>query len=527
MHYPPPKPAWKGIGMKRILSKDRHVIVQIISYLYILLFIYTAISKLLDFENFGIQLAQSPLLSAYAGLIAPSVIIIELLIVLLLCIKATRLTGLYASFFLMIAFTVYIYLILNYSDFIPCSCGGIIEELSWTEHLIFNLVFAALALVGIVLVEKEKGTPTLAVVLKTVLPSLMAVGVVVALFLSSEHIIKKENNFIRRFGQHPIRDEKAFDLGVNSYYFAGIADGQVYLGNVTAPLILTTVDTALTTKTEIKIQLDNTDHPFRNIQMKVTPPWFYLYDGSVPVIYRGHLGDSLARTVSYADAYFSQLEVTDSLNFAIRTQSAETKSQVLGKLALDQEPKVTLHDGLLEKQVDGVFDTDGQLLRDDMTGELIYIYFYRNQFLVMDSSLHLSRRLHTIDTISRAQVQVRSLSDGRHKMGAPPLQVNKRSAVHNRVLFNESNLMGKFESREMWNRAAIIDMYRTDRQEYLGSFYVYNRGDNKMARMIVTDKYFFVLSGNEIVRYRFAQSVTRHFIKTGDAENLEQSRQQH
>ena len=251
-----------------------------------------------------------------------------------------------------------------------------------------------------------------------------------------------------------------------------------------------------------------------------------MYDGSVPVIYRGQLGDSLARTVSYADAYFSQLEVMDSVNFTFRTQGAKTKEQVLGSLRLDQnpleqDPKVTLNHDLLEKQVDGVFDTDGQLLRDDITGELVYIYFYRNEFLVTDSSLHLSRRLHTIDTISRVQVRVRSLSDGRHQMGAPPMQVNKRSAVHNRVLFNESNLMGKFESREMWQKAAIVDMYRTDRQEYLGSFYVHNRGGHKMAWMIVTDEYLFVLSGNEIVRYRFAQPVTRHF-KTGEVENLKE-----
>lgn len=100
------------------------------------------------------------------------------------------------------------------------------------------------------------------------------------------------------------------------------------------------------------------------------------------------------------------------------------------------------------------------------------------------------------------------------------MQVNKRSVVHNRMLFNESNQMGKYEPRKMWQQASIIDMYRTDRQEYLGSFYVHNRGSHKMARMIVTDEHLFVLSGNEIVRYRFAQSITRHFIKTGDAENL-------
>lgn len=142
--------------MQKLHPKYQLLFVQVTSYLYILLFVYTSISKLLDFDNFRVQLAQSPLLSAYAGLIAPLVILVELFIVLLLCLKGTRLIGLYGSFFLMIAFTVYIYLILNYSDFIPCSCGGIIEKLGWTEHLIFNTAFSILALVAIVLSEKRK-----------------------------------------------------------------------------------------------------------------------------------------------------------------------------------------------------------------------------------------------------------------------------------------------------------------------------------------------------------------------------------
>ena len=510
--------------MQKLHPKYQLLFIQGTCYLYILLFVYTSISKLLDFENFRVQLAQSPLLSAYAGLIAPLVILVELFIVLQLCLNGTRLIGLYGSFFLMIAFTVYIYLILNYSDFIPCSCGGIIEKLGWTEHLIFNTAFSILALVAIVLSEKEKGARSSLVALKSILPSLVAAGVVAGLFLSSEHIIKKENNFIRRFGQHPIRDEKAYDLGVNSYYFAGMSGGQIYLGNVTAPLVLTRIDTALIMKKAVKIKLDNATHSFRFIQLQVNPPHFYLYDGTVPVIYRGLIGDSLAHTISLEDSYFSQLEVIDSTNFVFRAQSSKTKTQVLGKLSLNHNPKVTLNETLLEKQVDGVFDTDGQLLRDDINGKLAYIYAYRNEFLVMDGNLNLLQKLHTIDTISRAQVKVQSLSDGSHRMDAPPLQVNKKSAVYGQVLFNESNLMGKFESREMWQRAAIVDMYRTGKQEYLGSFYVQNRGKNTMARMLATDKHFFVLSGNEIVRYRFAPAVMQYF-KTGEAENLDQSRQ--
>ena len=510
--------------MQKFLSKYLSLFVQVTSYLYILLFVYASLSKLLDFENFRVQLAQSPLLSAYAGLIAPSVILVELFIVLLLFLRKTRLIGLYGSFFLMVAFTVYIYLILNYSDFIPCSCGGIIEKLGWTEHLIFNIAFAVLALVAVIILEKEKGTRTRMVVIKSVLPSLVSAGIVAVLFLSSEHIIKKENNFIRRFGQHPIRDEKVYDLGVNSYYFAGMSGGKIYLGNVTTPLVLTSIDTALTTKKAVKIKIDPAGHAFRSIQLKVLHPYFYVYDGNVPVIYRGLLDDSIARTISLEDSYFSQLEVIDSLNFVFRAQSSKTKTQVLGKLSLNQNPKVALHELLLEKQVDGMFDTDGQLLRDDITGMLTYIYAYRNEFLVMNRNLDLLRKLHTVDTISRAQVQVRLLSDGSHRMDAPPLQVNKKSAVYGQVLFNESNLMGKFESREMWQQAAIVDMYRTGKQEYLGSFYVQNRGKNTMSRMFATDRHLFVLSGNEIVRYRFAPAVMQYF-KTGEAENLEQSRQ--
>ena len=509
--------------MQKFLLKYRTSLVYTIGYLYILLFVYTAISKLLDFENFRVQLGQSPLLSAYAGLIAPAVIIVELLIILLLSFKVTRLKGMYSSLYLMIAFTVYIYLILNYSDFVPCSCGGIIEQLSWREHLVFNLAFALLAQLAIVLTEKEKRTRVSLVILKSLLPSLVAAGLVVGLFLSSEQIIKKENNFIRRFGQYPIRDEKAFDLGVNSYYFAGMADGQIYLGNVTAPLILTRIDTALTTRKAVKIKLDNTNHSFRFIQAQVKPPHFYLYDGTVPVIYRGILGDSLAHTISFEDCYFSQLQVIDSVNFAFRAQSSQSKSWVLGTLELERNPAVKLDYQLLEKQVDGIFDSDGQLLQDDGNGELVYIYTYRNRFLVMDRELNLLRKLHTIDTTTRAKVQVRLLSDGRHQMDAPPLLVNKTSVVHGQVLFNASMLMGKFESREQWRQAVVVDMYQTGLQEYLGSFYVYHRGKNRMTRIFATDKHLFVLSGSEIVRYRFAQAVTRHF-QTGEAENLEQSR---
>ncbi|WP_408582583.1 MauE/DoxX family redox-associated membrane protein, partial [Myroides odoratimimus] len=121
----------------------------IVQYFFVLLFVYAAISKLITFEAFQVQLTQSPLLSAYANIIAYLVIIVELVIALLLSLKQTKTLGLYLSYGLMVAFTIYIYLILNYSDFIPCSCGGILEKMGWSEHLWFNVMVCVVGLFAI------------------------------------------------------------------------------------------------------------------------------------------------------------------------------------------------------------------------------------------------------------------------------------------------------------------------------------------------------------------------------------------
>src|SRR5690606_12650117 len=127
----------------------------IVSLLFILLFVYAAVSKLVDYGNFRVQLGQSPLLTAYAHVVAWAVPAIELIIAVGLVSPKLRLRGLYASFALMVMFTAYIVIILNFTEFIPCSCGGVLENLGWTEHLIFNIVFILLAAVGILLLQKE------------------------------------------------------------------------------------------------------------------------------------------------------------------------------------------------------------------------------------------------------------------------------------------------------------------------------------------------------------------------------------
>jgi hypothetical protein len=124
------------------------------SSLLILLFVYTAVSKLIDFRNFQVVLSRSSLIGKSASLIAWLLPFVELAAAALLFLPATRLRGLFSSFILMLVFTVYIALMLLNSEKLPCSCGGVLGSLSWKEHLLFNIFFTLIALTGWLLERK-------------------------------------------------------------------------------------------------------------------------------------------------------------------------------------------------------------------------------------------------------------------------------------------------------------------------------------------------------------------------------------
>ncbi len=132
-------------------SGIRNLAIDIIAALLIFLFIYAAVSKLLDYQKFRVQLGQSPMLTVFAGWVAWLIPAIEIILAVTLAVPAWRLVGLYGSFSLMTMFTAYIIAITQYSEYVPCSCGGVLQHMSWDQHLIFNIGFVLLSLTAIIL----------------------------------------------------------------------------------------------------------------------------------------------------------------------------------------------------------------------------------------------------------------------------------------------------------------------------------------------------------------------------------------
>lgn len=117
--------------------------------LLILLFFYTAISKLGAYAHFEATLLASPVTRQAARLFAVGLPVAELVVCALLFFPATRRVGLWASLLLMAAFTLYIFYMLAFVPQLPCSCGGVLRQLSWTQHAWFNVFFTLVAATGL------------------------------------------------------------------------------------------------------------------------------------------------------------------------------------------------------------------------------------------------------------------------------------------------------------------------------------------------------------------------------------------
>lgn len=135
--------------------RTKKISIEAIIALLILMFLYAAVSKLLSYDKFVFDMGNQPFPNWTTPLLIWGVPISELLIVVVLLFERTRKIGLWASTVLMGIFTVYIILILmKVFPYTPCSCGGVIDKLSWTQHLYFNIFFLVISIIGLILMKK-------------------------------------------------------------------------------------------------------------------------------------------------------------------------------------------------------------------------------------------------------------------------------------------------------------------------------------------------------------------------------------
>jgi hypothetical protein len=312
-------------------------------------------------------------------------------------------------------------------------------------------------------------------------------------------------SFNRKFApEQAITRKNVLDLDESGFYIAGVTAEHIYLGRWTAPFQLLIANSQLTDKQQVKLQISHSKDIdiTRGFKVKVDSPYFYITNGILPGIFRGNLNHWVAGRFMPDSAYFVDAVPTGPASFALRSHSIKSNQYELAKESKIDTPNFEFKYGLLKKQVDGLFCVEGALHYNQELRKLVYLYTYRNQYMVLDTNLNLVQQYHTIDTFSHATIKVANIESKNYSMlAAPPAQINNTSCVSGKYLFVQSNLLANNEDQKKFERSSIIDMYDLTRGYYLHSFYLSDFDRKKPGDFRILNNQLFALFDDHLVVY--------------------------
>lgn len=134
------------------MNNKKLIVIESLCALLILLFLYASVTKLLNPHALRHDMLNQPFPRWFGRILIWLIPSLEIVLSVLLVFEITRKAGLWGSLALMLVFTVYTTMILlHFFPYVPCGCGGVIRNLSWPQHLVFNLFFTGVAAAALVL----------------------------------------------------------------------------------------------------------------------------------------------------------------------------------------------------------------------------------------------------------------------------------------------------------------------------------------------------------------------------------------
>jgi len=132
----------------------------------------------------------------------------------------------------------------------------------------------------------------------------------------------------------------------------------------------------------------------------------------------------------------------------------------------------------------------------------LYIYFYRNQFICLDTNLNIIYTGRTIDTNSVAKIKLAEIkSENKKTFFTPPKVINKFNCVAGESIFINSTLNANNEDNSFFRTHSAIDVYSLKTGRYCYSFYLPEIEGKKIQSFRVIDKTLIAIQGRYLVTY--------------------------
>ena len=333
--------------------------------------------------------------------------------------------------------------------------------------------------------------------------SLGSLVLVAVLYFS---VPKKEivhnNGFKRDFKNGLLSNRSSLDLEYNSYYLAGLNNESIFLGNYRKHNFYVQANYPLTDTLNVSFSLPKTEkEPSRIQNIVIKTPDVFIADRLTPLLFSGVLPEMTLTLANIQGIHFDIMMPLNRSEMVFRTYDPIHQQKVLKAASLDSS-STTLPTYVLEKQVDGVFCTDGFFLHNQAYDQVLYVYYYRNQYVGLNSRLDVVYKGNTIDTVSQAKVQIGTIaSENKNTLIERPDIINKRGAVYGDKLYIGSGLIADNESIDAFETHSIVDVYTLKDQSYQFSFYIPAFKNKKTREFRVYDDKLVAIYSNYLVTY--------------------------
>lgn len=294
-------------------------------------------------------------------------------------------------------------------------------------------------------------------------------------FTTPQRKPQDKNGFQREILSNVISNRKEFDLKSNSYYLAGLSEKYIYLGDKRRSDTYLSISYQLIDTQRVDLKIPKLDTlQLENARLVINEPQIFVYENKPPQLLHGTIPIFKYSFSNLDNQWFAKMMPIDSNKMVVSTYEPNLEQDILKLITLDATiQRDTFPTFVLDKQVDGVFCVDGFFVYDRTLRQILYVYFHRNRFVGLDTDFKLLYYGSTIDTVSRPNIQVRTISsENKRTLINRPTAINKRASTDGVRLYIHSGLKADNESIEDFQANDVIDVYSLTDQSYLYSFYL-------------------------------------------------------
>lgn len=326
---------------------------------------------------------------------------------------------------------------------------------------------------------------------------LVPCAIIAGLMAISIGSIPGKGGFRRTYVSHTLQLRKTFAKPPHNGYIAGMINQHVVLASPVEPSRLMLLDTTSLDAQAVAIEGSLPMAAF-GVVSKVDSPFVFQMENLTPSILRCNVNDLSSTGISLPISSFTDLLPLSASTFISRKYDTSLKQDILCKVS---EEKIYPERYILQAMGDGRFSLDGMLLSDAKNNKVVYVYYYRNSFVILDTGLTALRAGKTIDTISVPRIQIAALHDDRSlNLAVPPPYVNKKACVNNGRLFILSAIPADNERRTLY-RNAVVDVYSLDTGMYAVSFYIPAVGGSVCTGFWISGSTVFAMYDRSVAVY--------------------------